>query len=115
MVAPEAPVFAYHLFRSALYWATPDRPWTAARLAQTQSDTSLRVFVVDTSRSFHGGWPDDATLAWLERDTREITSELLASPFTRPLRVFVRVPHPAAVITAPAPVDSAFVGPAGTP
>lgn len=114
MVAPEAPVFDYHLFRTALYWATPGKPWNAVRLEQVQRDTLLRVFVVDTTRTFHGGWPDDATLAWLERDLREITSELPASPEPRPLRVFVREPgRPSAAIPVPAAPDS--TGPAGTP
>ncbi|MEQ1832493.1 MAG: glycosyltransferase family 39 protein [Candidatus Eisenbacteria bacterium] len=114
MVAPEAPVFDFHLFRTALYWATPGRPWNAVRLEQVQRDTLLRVFVVDTSRTFHGGWPDDATLAWLERDLREITSELPSRPYARPLRVFVREPvRPAAAIPVPAAPDSS--SPAGTP
>ena len=90
MVAPEAPVFDYHLFRTALYWGTPGRPWTAARLAAVQSDPRLVVFVVDTTRTFHGGWPDEPTLAWLEHDTREITAQLPARSQERPLRVFVR-------------------------
>ena len=86
VLAPEAPVFAYHLFRTAAYWATPDDAWSPALAARIQVDTTWRVFVVDTTRSFHGGWPDDAMLAWLEREMDE-------RPAVRPggpLRVFVR-------------------------
>lgn len=86
LIAPEAPVFAYHLFRTGGYWATPDRVWTPERAEAIQRDTSWRAFVVDTSRSFHGGWPDEAMLSWLERETDERPS---AAP-GGPLRVFVR-------------------------
>ena len=90
LVAPEAPVFAFHLFRTALYWGTPDRPWTADRLTALQADRRFRVFIVDTTRTFHGGWPDEPTLAWLAHDMYEITSQLPRRPGRRPLRVFVR-------------------------
>ncbi len=90
-VAPEAPVFEYHLFRTGAYWATPGRPWSAERFAAVRADTSLRVFVVDTTRSFYGGWPDSATLGWLERETHELTRALPpGSTHDRPLRVFAR-------------------------
>jgi 4-amino-4-deoxy-L-arabinose transferase-like glycosyltransferase len=90
-LAPEAPSFAFHLFRTGGYWATPDRPWTAERLAAVRADTGLRVFVVDTTRSFYGGWPDAATLAWLEGDLREVTAAIPWGPAREhPLRVFVR-------------------------
>ena len=75
-VAPEAPAFAYYLFRSGRYWGTPLAPWSAGQLAAIAADTSLRAFVVDPAQRFYGGWPDSATLAWLERDTREITGEI---------------------------------------
>ncbi len=90
LVAPEAPVFAFHLFRTARYWGTPDRPWTAERLSALQADRRFTVFIVDTTRTFHGGWPDEPTLAWLARDTHEITSQLPPRSGPRPLRVFVR-------------------------
>jgi len=89
-VAPEAPVFAFHLFRTGAYWATPNHPWTTARLDGVRADTALRVFVIDTGRTLYGGWPDSAALAWLERDTREITASLPADARGGPLRVFVR-------------------------
>jgi len=90
-VAPEVPTFDFHLFRTGLYWGTPITPWTAERFAALKSDRNLRVFVVDPTRSFYGGWPDSATVTWLERNTREITRELPAGPGgERPLRVFVR-------------------------
>jgi len=73
-IAPEAPAFGYYLFRSGRYWGTPLAPWSAEQLSGVAADTSLRAFVVDPSQRFYGGWPDSATLAWLERDTREITA-----------------------------------------
>lgn len=90
-VAPEAPVFAYHLFRTGLYWATPRQPWSGERRESIAADTSLRAFVVDPSRSAYGGWPDSTTVAWLERETREITNEIEAGAH-RPIavRVFLR-------------------------
>jgi hypothetical protein len=90
-VAPEAPVFAYHLFRTGLYWATPREPWTPERRARIAADTALRVFVVDPAGGAYGGWPDSAAVAWLARDTRELTSEIAARA-GRPIgvRVFVR-------------------------
>jgi hypothetical protein len=90
-VAPEAPAFAYALFRTGLYWGTPREPWTRARLAAAQADTSLRAFVVDPSGEAYGARIDPATVAWLERDTREITREIEAQA-RRPIavRVFVR-------------------------
>ena len=90
-VAPEAPVFAFHLFRTGAYWATPNHPWSAARFAAVRADTGLRVFVVDTTRTFYGGWPDSTTLAWLEHETHEVTGRLRGGPaHAGPLRVFVR-------------------------
>jgi hypothetical protein len=90
-VAPEAPVFAFHLFRTGAYWATPNHPWSAERFAAVRADTALHIFVVDTTQTFYGGWPDAATLAWLEHETREITRSLPPGR-TRsgPLRIFVR-------------------------
>ena len=90
-VAPEAPAFAYALFRTGLYWATPGRPWTEERRIAVVGDTALRAFVIDPSGGSYGGWPDTATVAWLERSTREITAEVEARA-GRPLalRVFVR-------------------------
>ena len=113
-VAPEAPVFAYHLFRTGQYWATPDRPWNAVRLEQVQADTRLQVFVVDTSRTFYGGWPDDATLAWLVRDLREVTGELSGKAASGPLRVFVREPRAVANPPIPVPAEADSTTPAGT-
>ena len=90
-VAPETPTFDFHLFRTGLYWGTPNTPWTAERFRALRADQRLRVFVVDPSQTFYGGWPDSATLVWLERGTHEITSRLPAGPHgERPLRVFVR-------------------------
>ena len=90
-VAPEAPVFAFHLFRTGAYWATPNHPWTPERFAAVRADTAWRVFVVDTSRSFYGGWPDTAAVTWLERETHEITGQLPPGRTSaRPLRIFVR-------------------------
>jgi hypothetical protein len=86
VLAPEAPVFAFHLFRTSAYWATPDVAWTDSLARRVQGDTAWRVFVVDTTRSFHGGYPDDAMLAWLQRETDE---RPVAAPGS-PLRVFVR-------------------------
>jgi hypothetical protein len=90
-VAPEAPVFAFHLFRTGAYWATPNRPWGPELAARVRADAALRAFIVDTTRTFYGGWPDSTMLAWLERETIEITAQL---PVPRggpgPLRVFVR-------------------------
>ena len=84
-------MFAYHLFRTGAYWATPNRPWTAERFAAVRSDTTLHVFVVDTTRSFYGGWPDSATLVWLEHETRELTPPRPPGrTAVRPLRIFVR-------------------------
>lgn len=92
-VAVEAPVFAYHLFRTGEYWATPARPWSAARGSGLAADTALRAFVVDPAGAAYGGGPDAATLAWLERATRELTGEIAAAA-GRPIavRVFVREP-----------------------
>jgi hypothetical protein len=90
-VAPEAPAFAYHLFRTGLYWATPRQPWTARRQAAIVADTALRAFIVDPSRTAYGGWPDSATVAWLEGGTREITSEIDGHAHRSiAVRVFVR-------------------------
>jgi 4-amino-4-deoxy-L-arabinose transferase-like glycosyltransferase len=101
-VAPEAPAFAYPLFRTGLYWATPHAPWTRARRDRILGDSALRAFVVDPARIAYGGWPDSATVAWLERSTREITPEIAARA-GRPLavRVFVREPAPPAAARGP--------------
>lgn len=90
-VAPEVPTFDYHLFRTGQYWATPMNPWSEARARAVRADGRLRVFVVDPTRSFYGGWPDSATVRWLERETTEITTRIPPGPHgERPLRVFVR-------------------------
>jgi 4-amino-4-deoxy-L-arabinose transferase-like glycosyltransferase len=101
LVAPEAPVFAYHLFRTAGYWGTPITPWTAERFAQVRADTALRAYVVDPSRSFYGGWPDSATMAWLEREMREVPRRAWGGG-SRPeaLRVFLRPGLPYRVLPA---------------
>jgi len=90
-VAPEVPTFAFHLFRTGRYWGTPIEPWSADRAPALRDDPRLRVFIVDPTRSFYGGWPDSATVRWLERETREVTAEMPPGPHgERPLRVFVR-------------------------
>jgi len=90
-VAPEAPAFAYYLFKSGRYWGTPLAPWSADQLAVIAADSSLRAFVVDPAERFYGGWPDSSTLAWLERDTREITAEIERAAGRRlEVRAFVR-------------------------
>ena len=90
-VAPEAPAFDYFLFRTGLYWGTPIAPWTEARAREVQADRRLRVFIVDPTRDFYGGWPDSATVRWLEHETTEITARMPPGPHgERPLRVFVR-------------------------
>ena len=90
-VAPEAPTFAFHLFRTGRYWGTPIEPWSAGRAPALRDDPRLRVFIVDPTRSFYGGWPDSATVRWLEHETREVTAEMPPGPHgERPLRVFVR-------------------------
>lgn len=90
LVAPEAPSFAFHLFRPVEYWDTPYHPWTAERFAALANDSGPRAFVVDPTQRFYGGWPDSATVRWLEGHTREITSEVPTRD-RRPLelRVFV--------------------------
>lgn len=91
IVTPEAPAFAFHLFRSGRYWGTPGGPWAADSLAAVAADTSLHAFVVDTERTLYGGWPDSTALAWLERSTREITGEIKTTAGAPPrFRVFVR-------------------------
>jgi hypothetical protein len=51
----------------------------------------LRAFVVDPAQRFYGGAADSAALAWLERDTREITGEIeRAAGRSLEVRVFVR-------------------------
>jgi 4-amino-4-deoxy-L-arabinose transferase-like glycosyltransferase len=90
-VAPEAPAFAYYRFRRGRYWGTPLASWTPEDLAAVAADTSLRAFVVDPAQRFYGSWHDSATLAWLERDTREITGEIERAAGRRlEVRVFTR-------------------------
>jgi hypothetical protein len=91
VIAPEAPVFAFHLFRTSGYWGTPLAPWTPERFADLRADTLARVYVVDPSQRFYGGWPDSATLAWLESERRELPSGAWGGTGERGgLRVFVR-------------------------
>jgi 4-amino-4-deoxy-L-arabinose transferase-like glycosyltransferase len=91
-VGPEWPTLSFHLFRSGGYWGTPIAPWTAERRRRMEADTALRVFVVEPGRDLYGGWPDSATVAWLEASTTEITAEVAARAGRPelPLRVFVR-------------------------
>ena len=90
-VAPETPAFAYYLFRSGRYWSTPLAPWSREQIAAIAADSSLRAFVVDPAQRFYGGAADSAALAWLERDTREITGEIeRAAGRSLEVRVFVR-------------------------
>jgi 4-amino-4-deoxy-L-arabinose transferase-like glycosyltransferase len=93
VIAPEAPVFAFHLFRTSGYWGTPITPWTSQRFAELRADTLVRVYVVDPSQRFYGGWPDSATVAWLERERREVPAAAWGGA-NEPgaLRVFVRDP-----------------------
>ena len=91
LIAPEAPAFAFHLFRRTDYWDTPYRRWSPERHAALATDTTVRAFVVDATQRFYGGWPDSAALAWLEGNTREITDEISARRGRAlELRVFVR-------------------------
>jgi mannosyltransferase len=90
-VAPETPAFAYYLFRAGRYWSTPLAPWSAQQMATIAADTRLRAFVIDPKQRFYGGEADSAALAWLERDTREITGEIEHAAGRRlDVRVFVR-------------------------
>lgn len=90
-VAPEVPTFDFHLFRTGHYWGTPYDPWSEVRAREVREDPRLRVFVVDPTRTFYGGWPDSAMVSWLERETTEITARMPPGPHgERPLRVFVR-------------------------
>jgi 4-amino-4-deoxy-L-arabinose transferase-like glycosyltransferase len=87
-VAPEAPALAFYLFRTGRYWGTPIRPWTEAEAEAVRSNADLRAFVVDTERELYGGWPDSATVSWLEQTKLEITPDPLGALEPR-LRVFV--------------------------
>ena len=56
-----------------------------------EADPDLRAFVVDPEQRFYGGWPDSATLGWLERDTKEITGAIERQAGRRlEVRVFLR-------------------------
>ena len=91
VIAPEAPVFAFHLFRTSGYWGTPITPWSAERFAALRADTLARVYVVDPSQRFYGGWPDSATVAWLEHERRELPASAWGGTGEPSgLRVFVR-------------------------
>ena len=94
VIAPEAPVFAFHLFRSAGYWGTPITPWTPERFAELRADTVTRVYIVDPSQRFYGGWPDSATVTWLEHERRELPAASWGGTVRDTqhagLRVFVR-------------------------
>lgn len=93
VLAPEAPVFAYTLGCGARYWDTPYDHWSLARFDSLKSDTSLKAFVVDTSRQLYGGFPDEATYQWLARETRDITAqvgEFAGGGRLQGFRVFVR-------------------------
>lgn len=90
-VAPEAPAWSYYWFRTGAYWGTPVTPWSPERRGEVEADTALRVFVVDSRRDLYGGWPDSATVRWLERSTREVTSApALRSGKSVGIRIFVR-------------------------
>jgi 4-amino-4-deoxy-L-arabinose transferase-like glycosyltransferase len=100
-LAPEAPAFGYYLFRSGSYWGLPVELTPAERLARQAADPALRAFVLDPERRLYGGWPDSATLAWLESATREITADIERAAGRRvAMRVFVR--EGSAVRDAPA-------------
>jgi 4-amino-4-deoxy-L-arabinose transferase-like glycosyltransferase len=91
LIAPEAPSFQALLFRATDYWDTPYRPWTAARAEALARGGGPHVFVVDAGTGLYGGTPDAATLAWLERETREVTAEIAARAGRGlGVRVFVR-------------------------
>ena len=73
--------------------STGTRRTTRGRLSASRRwrTTAARAFVVDPTQRFYGGWPDSATVRWLETHTREITSEV-PTRYRRPLelRVFVK-------------------------
>jgi len=90
-IGPEAPSFMFYLFRTGTYWQTPALAWTQERQREVAADSTLHLFVVDTSRSFYGGWPDSSMVDWLEAHTTEVTAQFqarLGRP--SPLRAFVR-------------------------
>jgi hypothetical protein len=90
-VSPEAPALSFYLFRSGDYWSTPSVPPSTERSAAMKRDTSLRVFVVDSSRQLYGGSMEPAMIAWLEDSTVEITAPFRARlGHDTPLRVFRR-------------------------
>ena len=65
------------------------RRWTAPRRGRTAPAGDL--IMRNPRRDLYGGWPDSATVAWLETATTEITAGI-AEGAHRPLdvRVFVR-------------------------
>jgi hypothetical protein len=90
-VAPEVPTFAFHLFRTGRYWGTPIEPWSEERARAVRANLDLRVFVVDPTQSFYGGFPDSAMIRWLERETTEISDSVPPGKHgERSLRVFAR-------------------------
>ena len=89
-VGPEWPTLSFHLFRSGGYWGTPIAPWTDGRRRRVEADTALRVFVVDPGRELYGGWPDSATVAWLEAATTEVTGAVPGPAAHRPARLRAR-------------------------
>jgi 4-amino-4-deoxy-L-arabinose transferase-like glycosyltransferase len=90
-LAPEAPSFAYYLFRTGTYWGSAGTPWTETRFLEVQSDPSYRAFIIDPVTRHEGGWPGDETVAWLESSTREITDEIESRAGRKiSVRVFVR-------------------------
>ena len=90
-IAPEAPAWSYYWFRTGAYWGTPITPWSQERREAVEADTLLRVFVVDARQERYGGWPDSATVRWLERSTREVTNDpALRSGKSAGIRIFVR-------------------------
>ena len=73
-------------------WDSPYDPWSRARFDSLMRGTTVRAFVLDTTKRFYGGWPDSTTLLWLEANAHEVTQEV-HMPGGKPvegLRVFVR-------------------------
>lgn len=95
LIAPEAPAFQALLFRTVDYWDTPYRAWTPERAAALRAGDGPRWWVIDPARQLYGGAPDEATIDWLERATREVTAEIeAAAGRSLSVRVFTVEPAP---------------------